>query len=514
MYRFRVLEGGQAANHWPLYNTYMMGSDGTGLRADIRFESGLILCNKREAGSAALALQHRVGELGGLTLQTCLLPEREEPYLLSLELARHRLMILYAKLEEWQMFDLDPDHVVMRCSRSSREKFIEALCSVHDDMVLADGLAQECLIIAVDGSEELSLAHSRLLINRRRSTGAVPGAPIGCGVWFGHTHQRYRDRLVDNFDFLQLSLPWKHLAPAEGDYTWDKADDWARWAVGAAVPITAGPLIRFNPMHLPAWLYIWEHDYETIRDLVYEHVERVVERYKHVVSRWNVVSGLHVNSHLSFNFEQLMDLTRMAVMLVKKVDPDSQVLVEIREPFGEYYSLNQQSIPPMMYADLVTQASISIDQFAIPVLIGQPVLGQFTRDLMQMSNLLDQYSVFGKPIHLTLSAPSSPVTPRMIAAPKSAESVDPSSGHWRQPWSSLIQGHWLEAMCQIAMSKPYIESLAWQDLIDHSDIELPLAGLIDEQIEPKDSFDRLLGFRRHLTDNGEIELAGSVLPSF
>ena len=39
-------------------------------------------------------------------------------------------------------------------------------------------------------------------------------------------------------------------------------------------------------------------------------------------------------------------------MAVKKIQPNARVLIEIREPFGEYYANNQRSIPPMMYADL------------------------------------------------------------------------------------------------------------------------------------------------------------------
>ena len=45
---------------------------------------------------------------------------------------------------------------------------------------------------------------------------------------------------------------------------------------------------------------------------------------------WVVVSGLHVNSHFTFSFDQLLDLTRMSTMLVKKIQPNARTLVEIR----------------------------------------------------------------------------------------------------------------------------------------------------------------------------------------
>ena len=338
MLKFQVFDGDSPAEQWPLRNGYLIGADGNAVKADIALRDGVILAQKQEAGAAAFALQHRVGDLGELTLQTCLLPEQDEPYLLVLELARHRLMLLYTKLEDWGMFDLPEDHPVTRRSRHAREKFVEALCTQHEAPAHASGCAHECLIAAIDGSEELALAHAELLLNRRKSTGSLPKAPIGCGVTIEHHDDRLKNGLQANFDYIQLPVPWKMVAPEENAYHWDRMDDWAQWAGRRHLPVVAGPVISFEPSCLPDWLYIWEHDYDTVRDLIYEHIEKVVGRYRNVVTVWNVVSGLHVNSHFTFSFEQLMDLTRMATMLVKKIQPHAQVMIELRQPFGEYYA--------------------------------------------------------------------------------------------------------------------------------------------------------------------------------
>lgn len=504
MLKFQVFEDGRPAQSWPLRNAYLIGADGSAMRGSVSFQNGLIICEKQEPGTAALALQQRAGELGELTLQTCLLPERDEPYLLTLELARHRLMTLYTKLEDWGMLELDDAHPVTRRAEKGREQFIEALCLQRDDPVHASQIAEECLITALDGSEELSLAHAALLLNRRKNANMLPRLLMGCGVSLPHNGEKVRQGIQAVFDYIQLPLAWRQLAPEEGEYNWKLADNWAEWAGRSRIPVVAGPLLSFEPGNPPDWLYIWEHDYETVRDLIYEHVERVVERYKHVVSAWNVVSGLHVNKHFTFNFEQLMDLTRMVTMLVKKLAPQSRVLVEIRQPFGEYFSSNQRSIPPMMYADLITQSAIQFDGFAIRLLMGQAVPGQYTRDLMQVSNLLDSFQPFAKPLYLTVGAPSEPVTPMMIANPESNEPVDAASGYWRRPWSPTVQSHWLEAMFQVAISKPFVEAVAWQDFIDHLDVELPLAGLITEELQPKHALRRLVTFRRTLLSAGGV----------
>ncbi len=499
MLKFIVMENGQQARRWAIRNAYLLGSDSSAMRGEIRFDDGAIICEKRETGPVSLAVQHSVGPCGDLTLQTCLLPERAEPYLLSLELARHRLMMLYNKMEDWGMFDVPDDHPVARRLELARRLFIESLCHLDVDIVKADRFANECLIASVDGSEELALMHAETLLTKRKNSAAIPRFPIGAGVALSQTHERVRAGLMMNFDFAVLPTPWRELAPEEGEDRWTRLDAWVDWAKQNRMPVVAGPVVSFDSSVLPDWVYIWEHDYDTVRDLLYEHTERVITRYKDTVKLWNVVSGLHINSHFGFSFDQLLDLTRMATLLAKEIQPSSKALIEIRQPFGEYYAHNQRSIPPLMYADLLIQGAVNFDGMAIKLLMGQSQPGQFARDLMQLSNMLDQFAAFNKPIYLTIAVPSEMVTQMMIVSPDPKEPVDPNCGFWRKPWSVMVQGHWLEAVYNIAMSKPYVEAVVWNEIVDHGDVELPLSGLMGEDLVPKPAFKRLAVFRKSLT---------------
>ncbi len=500
MLKFQVFENGQPAKRWAIRNAYLIGADNSAMRGEVRFEDGLILCEKRESGAASLALQYPAGTCGELTLQTTLLPERAEPYLLSLEFARHRLMMLYNKMEDWGMFDLPDDHPATKRLELARKLFVEALCYLDTDNAKADKYANDCLIASVDGSEELALMHADVLLTRRKTSGSIPRFPVGAGVALSQTHERVRNGLAINFDFAVIPTPWRELAPEEGEYRWQRLDSWVEWARVSKMPVVAGPVVSFDSSVLPDWVYIWEHDYDTVRDLLYEHTERVITRYKETIKLWNIVSGLHINSHFGFSFDQLLDLTRMASILTKEIQPSSKVLVEIRQPFGEYYATNQRSIPPLMYADLLIQGAVAFDGFAIKLLMGQSQPGQFVRDLMQVSNLLDQIAVFNKPVYLTVAAPSDVVTSIMIASPDAGTPVDPNCGFWRKTWSSSVQSRWLEAVMQIAMSKPYIEAVAWHEIVDHPDVELPLSGLMGEDLAAKPSFKRLAAFRKGLRE--------------
>jgi len=92
----------------------LMTTLGVSLPGGVHFEDGCVVCHPGAPEPAAFAIQWDAGELGQLTLQTCLLPQRDRPYLLSLELARHRIMLFLTKLEEWQRTETSPDAPEMR----------------------------------------------------------------------------------------------------------------------------------------------------------------------------------------------------------------------------------------------------------------------------------------------------------------------------------------------------------------------------------------------------------------
>ena len=54
-------------------------------------------------------------------------------------------------------------------------------------------------------------------------------------------------------------------------------------------------------------MYVWQHDYDTCRDLAYDHIEKVIERYQAKVTMWNIASGLNVNHNFQFTAQQMLD---------------------------------------------------------------------------------------------------------------------------------------------------------------------------------------------------------------
>lgn len=519
MLSFAVFDESGPAQALTLRQAHLVGPDGLAVvHADVRFENGLVVCDRRTKGSVALALQWDLGDLGVFTVETCLLPEREQPYLLSLELARKRIMMFLVKLEEWGLVELGADDPTMRTFEAARQAFTEALCADrHEDGAYTleqDRRAHHALALAVEAGERLALRSAQAMLPRRlRLPGSRPlvlpaaldvGPPqVGCAIFTDHFSEPLKAVVAETFDFIALPMRWSEIEPEEDKHQYARTDKWMEWAARVArKPVVAGPIVDFRPRCTPDWMYVWENDYDTLRELIYEHFKKVVGRYKRAVACWTVCSGLHVNQNFTLAHEQVIDLTRLCALVVRKLHPGAKVIIEITQPWGEYWANNPQSIPPLMYAEMLFQAGVEFDAIGVRIEMGDPDPGRATRDLMQISDLLDRLSAFEKPIAVTsIGSPSEPPAESTLGADRQH---DP--GRWRSGWSDRTQAEWLARAIGVCFSKPLVASACWQELCDKpADCEVPFGALVKQSGHPKPSLKRIAELHRRLRDRRSLD---------
>jgi hypothetical protein len=92
--------------------------------------------------------------------------------------------------------------------------------------------------------------------------------------------------------------------------------------------------------------------------------------------------------------------------------------------------------------------------------------------------------------------------------------LDPvAGGRWRRPWDPQLQAEWMEAVYRVALSKPFVESVAWANLADMGQT-LPAGGLLDDMLQPKPVFKRLHDLRDQFhVWTGRKTAAGGVGPA-
>jgi len=491
MLTFAVYNNGKPADRLNLAGAYVVGSDDVPIRAELSFKGGILSCKKRSAGPAGLVLLWPLPGLGTMLHETVRLLERSKPYNIVLELARGRLMRINQKLEDWGMLHHEGSSAILQKMGEARESLISALQA--DTASQAAELGERALIQAVQASESLTQTHAEALLHRRKQSGAVPKRVLGCTLPVNSPIEAVQKRLSGTFDFVTVPFIWRDIEPKEQTFHWKPIDAWVETLAKMRMPMHGSTLLSFHERNVPDWLYTWENDFDTLRDLAFEHARRVINRYGQYIQTWEVISGIHAPHCFAFNFEQLMELTRMTAALAKQASPRSTVIVDLVAPWGEYYARNQRTIPPLLYADMVAQSGVHFDAIGLRFFFGPGVDGMFVRDMFQISSQIDQFAKMGKPVHITaVQVPSDMTSP---SSSSDSEGVRLDGGTWHDAWSEDIQAQWLSRFLEIAMSKPFVDSVSWHDLSDHPRLIVPHGGLLRSDHAPKAAYQRLAKFR-------------------
>lgn len=484
MLRIKVFENGAPAKRLDLSGAYLLGNDRVPLRAELKFARGEIVSDARSRGAAALSIMWPVSGMGRMMLETPRLQERKEPYNLHVELARGQLMRISQKREDWGLYDFPDGQPIYGEIEQARSLLIEAMTA--DDDVAAARQADAAIAAGVAAGERVSLFHAEVFLQRRLAARQIVRRPLGCRIDPTQNTEAYLRRLTEAFDFAILPFCWSSMEPKEGTHKPSNVDPWVRLLQQRRLPIWGTPLLSLDPAHLPDWLHRFARDYERFREAVMRHIRHVLKTYGTHVLAWEVISGVHAQNALGFTFEQIMDLTRVASLLVKQMAPKACAMIGITLPWGEYYATDPRTIPPILYAEMAVQSGINFDAFGLEIRFGAEEPGYCVRDMMQVSTLLDRFGALGRPLHIT-------------AAGVPSGGGNPACGQWHGAWSDQVQAEWFRDFCRTALSKPFVETVSCLRLADGTDRE----GLLNMDCTPKPAYQSVLDFRREITGGAQ-----------
>lgn len=484
--KFQVFKGGKVVDKFTLCGAYLFGTDGVATRrAQIRFENGIIECDKPNLETAGLALLWPVGGFGKVLLATTCLPERVQPYNLNVEIARAKLMQIITKQEDWSFFN--QLGALGSIFKEAQDLFIQAIQNISDPP-LASKLADKSLEKAIVYSEKLAAKQAETFFEARSKSHGFGRGCLGC--WIDQkniTDPKYADKLLKLFGLAMVPINWAQIESQKGNYDFSTVDGCINVLSKKKLAIGAGPLLCFSKEYLPEWLVHSKAGFERIRETAYQFISRIVARYSGSVYAWRVISGLNALNHFEFNFEQVLEMTRAANMAVKQESERALKIIEISNPWGEYYATTANTIPPLVYVDMVIQNGINFDAFGLQMRFGKDQAGMHVRDMMQISAALDYFAPIAKPLYITnVEVPS-----QNGVGPHDGE----VAGIWHQEWGQLQQGQWIEQFYKIALSKPFVDAVIYSNIADTDDSIIANSGLLTKEFEPKKSFQTLKKLR-------------------
>jgi len=491
--KFLVFKEGQPLKEMDLRAAYLVGADEVPLRGQIKCAAGLLTCEKTTDEAVSLALMWEVKGSGNYLLQTTRLPDRDRPYILNVELARWRLMRLMQKLEDWALFDYPQMDYTTDLIDRARALFVRAL-QTSDAPAKAADLGDQSLELSLEAGEVLAKFHAHKMLIPRLQAGALGRKVFGCTLDRKMAPEQLPPDALASLNFVNLPVCWAELQPTRQRFNFGRLDRWFDFLLKRRVTIKLASVVRLNETHVPNWLKRGNVDFEAIRDLVYEYLSHIANRYGKYIRSWVILSGIHAENYFNLNFDQILELTRLASLRAKQLCPRAATVIEIICPWGEYYARNPRTIHPFLYADMVAQSGINFDAFALELLFGASKEGMYTRDFFQISSLIDRFAILGKALHLTTAAPSQTGLGGGTAKDYNA------AGYWTNPWSAELQARWLETFYQIVLSKPLVESITWDSLSDAHDGTVQFSGLFTKDWTSKPALATMRQLQKRLAE--------------
>jgi len=478
---------------WPeVHRAFINGVDQAAWPTRIEVSGNQLVCRRQNSDSGKLNITWPVPGFGRPMMATASLPEREEPYVLAVELARGKIVQVRNQVATWQGAGMAiPDEFLLP-HREAHQLLARCVAEQHRPDK-ASAIAQEAIVKECQAADALTRSYvSQRLEVRHRQYPQLPTV-LGCSLGDSALAHRQQQQFLQGFNGAAIPLQWRYIEPDEGNYRWDVYDAQVEWALDNNIMLRGGPLVDLSPNGLPRWLSQWENDYWNLQSFVCDFIETVMSRYLGKIRIWEVAARPNAGGALALTEENRLTLVAKILEVARQVDPEGQFLIRIDQPWGEYQARGQHKLSPMHFADALVRAGMELSAINLEIGVGYSPLGSPSRDLIDFSRLIDQWSVLGLPLQVTLAFPSA-----TEPDPNQTTDLEVDARSWRLPVSEDAQAEWIDEYVPLLLAKPAVLAVFWNHLSDAQPHRFPHAGLVRTDGSGKPGLDRIVRQReRH-----------------
>jgi GH35 family endo-1,4-beta-xylanase len=349
------------------------------------------------------------------------------------------------------------------------------------------GHSNDSLADTIWAGERAAVERARHHIARN---GPRPGFLFGCNC-FGYAKSDEYARLYrELLNYGTVPFYRASTEKVEGKPDYSAVDAILEDMAGTGIVAKGHPLVWFHRAGIPEFLKT--KSWAEIKQSCREYILRSVGRFRWRIHVWDVINEAHDwANELGFDQQQLLELTRLAADTTRVADPTAFRVVNSCCLWGEYAAtgmnyrgvMRQPVRTPLQYYKALGDARVAYE--AVGLQLYNPL-----RDMLEIERLVERFFVLGKAVHITeLGVPSvNPSAPTMGQGGGGVHT--PAQSVWHgTAWSQQVQADWVEQFYTICYSKPEVQAITWWDFADPAFIRS--GGLVDENFQPKESYDRL-----------------------
>ncbi len=475
---------------WPeATEAYVTGIDGRVFPTRVAFDGNLMECRRSLPDSGRLNVVWPVPGFGRPTVTTSSLREHEEPYLLALELARGKISRIRDQVGAWDVAGMSVPDEFHEPIRTAHRLFGQAVGEKADPEKCSE-TALEALRMAFVAAEILvqSYTEQRLTVRRKRAS-RLP-ASLGCYLGVESPRPEWEESVASAFNAAAVPIEWRNVESDEGSYEWDVFDEQVQWCQEHNLLTYGGPLLDFSMNGLPEWLDTWLGDPLNLQSFVADFVETAVSRYVGRIRHWEVSAYGNVGDGLALSEEHRLSLVAKSLEIARTVDEEIQLTIRIDRPWGEYQSNGQHGLSPFQFVDALARSGVGLSGVNLEIAIGFDEGGSPTRDVLDVSQLVDRWSMLGIPLHVTLGFPSN-----VGRDPAADRAIGVAADSWKGAPDADRQAEWASQFVPLLMAKQAVVGIFWAHRSDGVAHRLPHAGLVDADGRAKPALDRIRAFK-------------------
>ena len=485
-HRDRIPRGG-------LEQVHICGQDDLPWFGRAYFSGNQLVVERNESDSGRVFVPWRIGQAGPLLVGTSTLMERDEPYLLEVELARGMVNCLRNQRAQWEMMGLAVPDALQALITEATVQLARGATRQNEPSEAAEW-AEKSLASAAEAMNELAAEYSQQALTLRRAQGRPISSWFGIHLGSQVPKASVARQLPSAFNMVALPLSWRRIEAVEGRRVWDETDSQFSWAQTAGLRVSAGPLLELDDRGVPDWTYLWEGDFNSLLSFMLEHVRAVVERYRGKVHLWQVVARMTHGHALGLNEEARLQLAAKAISVVRQMDATTPLVVLFDQPWAEYLASEHLDLAPLHFADALVRADLGLSGIGLELNVGYHPGGSIHRGPIAMSRLLDTWSLLELPLQVALTFPSradddpqADSKVRVLAS--EADEVTPDA-----------QREWVERHVPLLLAKNVVQVVVWNQLSDAAPHQYPHGGLFDAADKPKPAFEAIKKMRKQYLD--------------
>jgi GH35 family endo-1,4-beta-xylanase len=289
--------------------------------------------------------------------------------------------------------------------------------------------------------------------------------------------QRHEARFLELFNAATLPFYWGRYEPVEGEPDEANLKQAARWCRDHGITTKGHPLC----WHTVCADWLMAYDNDTIVQKQMDRITRDVTAFRGLIDTWDVINEVVIMPVFdkydnaitrAANHLGAVELTLRCFESAREANPDATLLINDFDLSPDYEAL----IEALLARDC------PIDAIGLQTHQHQGFMG-----VEVVTNVIDRFARFGKPLHFTeATLVSGHLMPKHIVDLNDYKVDDwPST-----PEGEARQRREVEAFYSTIYARPEVEAIVWWDMIDGHWLGAP-SGLVRADLSPKPAYERL-----------------------